>query len=138
MLFEMFSPPLWKMPNFMFCISKRISFYHPPFTISLDMLTSCYWLMTSALWLMFHYQSHMNKFGFVWCFISQGRHNHGYLGKGKTSPRLAPNGCVFPLCHRGIWLLVIKNGWFFHQCANMVWLAKGTSGPPLVVLHVFL
>ncbi len=52
MLFKMFSPPLWKRPNFVFCMSKCMSLYCPPFISSLDMLTSCYWLMTSTLWLM--------------------------------------------------------------------------------------
>jgi hypothetical protein len=26
---------------------------------------------------------------------------------------------------------------FFHQCVNMVWLAKGTNGPTVIFLHVF-
>jgi hypothetical protein len=41
------------------------------------------------------------------------------------------------LGHRGFWVLTLKNGRLSSSMCCMAWLAKGTDGPPLIVLHVF-
>ncbi len=65
--------------------------------------------------------------------VSWGGCNGGDLGKGKTLPWLAPWKCISSPHHKGFWLLSSTRSCFLHQCANMVWSAKGIGGPPLVI-----
>ncbi len=50
--FKILSLPLQEMWGFMFHMSKFMSFCHHPFSLFIGQLTSCYWLMAFAPWLM--------------------------------------------------------------------------------------
>jgi hypothetical protein len=80
-----------------------------------------------------HYRSHSNKFGFMHYFISWDGNEDDDLCKETTLPQLAPNEYVFSLCHRSFYCLHQQMNDFFHWCANMMWVAKATSGPPLAI-----
>jgi hypothetical protein len=59
-------------------------------------------VVASTLWLMLsHCQFYTTKFGFVWCFILQGGHDNGNLGKGMILSWLAFNICISSRCHEG-------------------------------------
>jgi len=40
-------------------------------------------------------------------------------------------------CNKSFWLLTLTSKQIFLLCINMVWSAKGTGDPPLVILHAF-
>ncbi len=52
-LFEMPLPIVWEKLSFMFHMNKLMLFPYLPFKKFVNGLTSCYWLMTFAPWLMF-------------------------------------------------------------------------------------
>jgi hypothetical protein len=58
-----------------------------------------------------HYQFHSSRFGFMCCFISQGGHDSGGLGKGRTLSWSTFDGCISSPCHRGFWLLMLTSRW---------------------------
>ncbi len=80
-----------------------------------------------------HCWSHLNKFGFRHYFISWDGNKDDDLGKETTLPQLAPIECVFSLCHGSFYCLHQQMDDFFHWCANMTWVAKLTSDPPLAI-----
>jgi len=50
---------------------------------------------------------------------------------------LLPSKCLFPSCHKGLWVFSLKVDNFFHWCANMAWTTKDIRSPPLLVLRFF-
>ncbi len=84
-----------------------------------------------------HYQSHLGRFDFLRCIISWGGHNNGSSCKRKILPPSIFDKCIFSPFHSGFGCLWQQEDDFLHQRANMTWLAKGTDGPPLAILHAF-
>jgi hypothetical protein len=106
MLFKIPSFPLREMQDFMFHITKFMSFLHFPFNLLACELTCVIkWWHLHLGWCVYCCWSHSNKFGFTLYFISWDRNEDDDLGKETTFPQLAPNECVFPPCHRSFYCL---------------------------------
>ncbi len=63
---------------------------------------------------------------------------NGGSNEGRPLLQPLPIEHVFSSCHKGFWVSSPKFNNFFHQCANMSWIRKGTRGPPLLILRSFL
>lgn len=94
-------------------------------------------VVACTLWLMMSLPFYTSKFGFAWCFILQGGHDNGNLGKGMIYHDWHSRNAFLPLAIMVFSCLHQHANDIFHQGANMMWSTKDTYGPPLVVLHVF-
>ncbi len=132
--FMMASHPLWNTWSFMFHMNKLVSFHRLPFKLFIGKLTSYYLLMALTPSPML---SLPLSFGSIWFFMLF--HLVGWLWLWQLKQRK-------DLTMIGIWQLAFlpltmevfsfqhqqMNG-FLHWRANMVLLAKGSNGLPLVV-----
>ncbi len=60
-----------------------------------------------------------------------------WLRQRKNFTMINTNKYISFFCHRSFWLPSSTSEYFFHQCINVVWLAKDINGPPLTILHAF-
>jgi hypothetical protein len=53
-----------------------------------------------------------NKLGITWDFFLWGRYDNSGSSERNILLQLLPNKCVFPSCHRSLWMFLVI-GWIF-------------------------